>query len=195
MPRQRRICVPGMPMHIVQRGNNRQSCFLHAGDYHSYLKLLGQAADRYDTAIHAYALMTNHVHLLVTPNHASSASSVMQHLGRGYVLRFNRIHNRTGTLWEGRFRSSIIDTEKYLFACYRYIELNPVRAGIVSTPEKYRWSSYRINAQGARTDLILPRDEWLDLGRSRRERCARYRRMFGSQCDEEVFSELRTAVR
>lgn len=195
MPRSQRICVPGFPLHIVQRGNNRQPCFHRTGDYRNYLDILGKAAMRYQAQIHAYVLMTNHVHLLITPEQDFSASRMMQYLGRSYVSLFNRIHERTGTLWEGRFRSCVIESETYLFACYRYIELNPVRAGLVKAPEQYIWSSYRSNALGAPNGLLQPRKEWFDLGSTTVDRCRRYRRLFGAEENEEMFSELRARTR
>jgi len=150
MPRPARICVPGIPLHIVQRGNDRQECFRQRGDYLRYLGCLAKSAKQYDARVHAYVLMTNHVHLLITPSHDYSASRMMQNLGRSYVLAFNRIHGRTGTLWEGRFRSFPVTTENYLFACYRYIELNPVWAGIAKSPEEYPWTqSYSPERSGS----------------------------------------------
>jgi putative transposase len=182
-------------MHIVQRGNNRQACFYQQGDYRNYLNILRKAAKRYEARIHAYVLMTNHVHVLITPEQNFSASRMMQYLGRSYVLLFNRIHERTGTLWEGRFRSCLIETEAHLLACYRYIELNPVRAGLVASPDQYRWSSYWSNALGVQSDLLQPRQEWIELGTDRKMRCDRYRRLFGTLTDDEVFSELRVRTR
>ena len=195
MSRPLRICVPGIPLHVVQRGNNRQPCFLHHGDYRRYLRLIGKSADRYDVQIHAYVLMTNHVHLLITPGRSESASKLMQSLGSSYVRCFNRIHGRTGTLWEGRFRSFPIESEFYLFACYRYIELNPVRAGMVHAPEDYPWTSYHANALGAENALITPREEWTDLGRTDTERTDSYRMLFDTPMDDETITQLRDGVR
>ena len=167
MPKPPRICIPGIPLHIVQRGNDRQDCFRQRGDYLRYLGFLAKSAQKYEARVHAYVLMTNHVHLLMTPGHKDSASKMMQNLGRCYVLAFNRIHERTGTLWEGRFRSYPVATENYLFACYRYIELNPVRAGMVESPEEYPWSSFRTNALGAPNAIVPPSAEWIGLGQYR----------------------------
>ena len=160
-----------------------------------YLEALKTAATRYDVDVHAYALMTNHVHLLVTPYDQTGPSRMMQHLGRKYVLRFNTIHKRTGTLWEGRFRSSIIDSETYLFACYRYIELNPVRANMVTHPGDYRWSSFQANALGKTDDSVTPRKEWLDLGATTSERCQKYRALFDSYSERDDDETIRLAVR
>ncbi len=120
---------------------------------------------------------------------------MMQQLGRSYVLRFNTTHNRTGTLWEGRFRSSIIDSEKYLFACYRYIELNPVRAKMVKNANEYRWSSFRANALGKTDEIVSPRKEWLDLGATMTERCEKYRSLFASCAENDDYDVIRSAMR
>ena len=195
MPRIRRSCVPGLPLHIVQRGNNKQLCFHGTPDNLAYLDALKFAALRYGVDVHAYVLMTNHVHLLVTPRDEKGASRMMQHLGRKYVQRFNEVHKRTGTLGEGRFRSSIVDTEAYLLACYRYIELNPVRANMVLLPEEYRWSSFRQNALGQHDEIITSRQEWLDLGKTMAERCSNYRKLFASCSGHDDIELIRFAIR
>ena len=195
MPRPARICIPGIPLHIVQRGNDRQRCFRQRGDYLRYLGFLNKSAQKYDAQVHAYVLMTNHVHLLMTPGHKHSASRMMQNLGRCYVQAFNRIHGRTGTLWEGRFRSFPIATVKYLFAVYQYIELNPVRARIAKSPDEYPWSSYRTNALGAPNAIVQPREEWLGLGQTEEERCERYRQLFNTALDESVIAEIRASIK
>ena len=184
MPRRPRSILPNLPVHIVQRGNNRRTCFRQQKDFRSYLAALRETSSQYGVAIHAYALMSNHVHILATPDGVSSASNMMQQLGRKYVSYFNKAHCRTGTLWEGRFRSSSIRSARYLFACYRYIELNPVRAGLVQSPGEYEWSSYRANAEGGWSDLLTPREEWLALGESRDLRVRQYRSIFGDVVDE-----------
>jgi len=184
MPRRPRSILPNLPVHIVQRGNNRRTCFRQQKDFRSYLAALRETSSQYGVAIHAYALMSNHVHILATPDGVSSASNMMQQLGRKYVSYFNKAHCRTGTLWEGRFRSSSIRSVRYLFACYRYIELNPVRAGLVQLPGEYEWSSYRANAEGGWSDLLTPREEWLALGESRDLRVRQYRSIFGDVVDE-----------
>lgn len=174
-------------MHLVQRGNDKQPCFKETRDYESYLNSLEASAKRYRVNVHAYALMTNHVHLLVTPTDDSGPSRMMQQLGRRYVRYFNTKYQRSGTLWEGRFRSSLIDTDRYLLACYRYIELNPVRARMVSTPSAYRWTSYKTNAFGARSALITPHDVWISLGTCPSTRQKNYRRLFDDEVDEQIF--------
>ena len=174
-------------MHLVQRGNDKQPCFEETGDYEIYLNSLEASAKRYRVNVHAYALMTNHVHLLVTPTDDSGPSRMMQQLGRRYVRYFNTKYQRSGTLWEGRFRSSLIDTDRYLLACYRYIELNPVRARMVATPSAYRWTSYKTNAFGARSALITPHDVWISLGTCTSTRQKNYRRLFDDEVDEQIF--------
>ncbi|MEA3469019.1 MAG: transposase [Thermodesulfobacteriota bacterium] len=145
MPRRSRIIVPGIPLHIIQRGNNRQSCFFSEEDYLFYLDWLEEYSKSTGCFVHAYTLMTNH--LLLTPQKADSAGSLMKNLGQRYVQYINRTYKRSGTLWEGRFRSCIIQQEEYLFSCQRYIEMNPVRANMVKHPGEYHWSSYQSNAK------------------------------------------------
>lgn len=135
--------LPSIPAHIVQRGNNREACFFCEEDYLYYKELLAEGMYRYGAILHAYCLMTNHVHLLMTPKLEDSVSRVMQHVGRQYVQYINKNYRRSGTLWEGRHKGSLVDVENYLMSCYRYIELNPVAAGMVKMPDEYRWSSYR----------------------------------------------------
>ena len=154
MPRQQRYRLPGVPQHVIQRGNNRQVTFFDEGDYLHYLEDLQDAAEKWDCEIHAYVLMTNHVHLLMTPNQEESIAKVMQSVGRKYVRHINGIYRRSGTLWEGRHKASLINAEEYLLTCYRYIELNPVVARMVRAPGEYRWSSYRRNALDEPNALI-----------------------------------------
>lgn len=178
MPRRPRLITPGIPLHLVHRGNNRRDCFLTARDYRVYLLALEEYSRRYSVSIHAYVLMTNHIHLLVTPENRTGVSRMMQQIGRKYVSYFNDTHERTGTLWEGRFRSTVVLADEHLLACYRYIELNPVRASLVSNPAQYQWSSYRANALGHPSDIIRPRHEWIALGLNRSARSEKYRRLF-----------------
>jgi len=134
MARLPRICLPGIPQHIIQRGNNRQVCFASEEDFAAYAHWLGEASIKNNVAIHAWVFMTNHVHLLVTPESQDGISRMMQTLGRRYVRYFNYTYKRTGTLWEGRFKSCVVDADNYLLTCQRYIELNPVRANMVEHP-------------------------------------------------------------
>ena len=145
MPRKPRMFLAGVPCHIIARGNNRSVCFYADADYLFYLECLNDACIKYGTVIHAYVLMTNHVHLLITPSTTSAIPKVMQSVGRRYVQYINKTYRRSGTLWEGRYKASSVDAEAYLLACYRYIELNPVRANMVKQPIEYRWSSYAVN--------------------------------------------------
>ncbi len=195
MPRPRRLNLPGIPQHITQRGNNRQSCFFDDEDRLVYLDLLGKAAARRCCDVHAYALMTNHVHILATPLEADGVSRLIQDVGREYVLHINRTYRRSGTLWEGRFRSSLVDSARYCLICYRYIELNPVRAGMVDLPGQYRWSSYRCNAMGRKDELITPHEEWSALGADGRSRCAAYSALFEQALQEPYIDEIRYSNR
>jgi putative transposase len=194
MPRRPRLCIADTPLHIVQRGVNRQDCFREALDYRAYLAALLETSTRYDVAVHAYVLMTNHVHLLVSPTNDFGASRMMQQLGRKYVSYFNKAYQRTGTLWEGRFRSSMIDSSHYLFACYRYIELNPIRAGLVTAPEQYKWSSYRSNALGYSHENVTAHHDYMLLAEDRMDRCRLYRRLFAGTHDD-ADEAIRTACR
>ena len=178
MPRKPRFFLPGIPAHIVQRGHNRQVVFLENLDFLRYISLLEKARERYACEVHAYVLMTNHVHLLVTPSTTDSISGMMQYIGRQYVPYFNSKYSRTGTLWEGRFKASIVDTSHYLLACYRYIEMNPVRAGLVSLAGEYLWSSYPANARGDTKSFITPHPGYLSLGNTPDSRRKAYKELF-----------------
>ena len=158
------------------------------------MEFLEELSTEHGCAIHAYVLMTNHVHLLLTPEQLNSVSVMMKNLGQRYVQRFNRKHGRTGTLWEGRFRSSVIDSEGYLFQCHRYIEANPVRAEMVRRPRDYAWSSYRANAEGKLSSLITPHPLYLSLGSTGSERLASYRALFEKDLSEEELQGIRDAV-
>jgi putative transposase len=193
MPRPR-LALAGVATHIIQRGNNRGACFFADDDYALYLHHLEELAALFGCAVHAYVLMTNHVHLLVTPKEADSASLLMKHLGQRYVQYVNRAYRRSGTLWEGRFRSCLAQSESYVLACYRYIELNPVRADMVAHPREYRWSSYRTNAEGKASDLITPHREFLRLAKDPAERRAAYRALFRCELDDDVLKEIRDAT-
>lgn len=194
MPRPTRLEVPGVPLHIVQRGNNRSACFFNDLDRLFYLKCLAKASIASGCEIHAYVLMSNHVHLLITPRQPGATSTMLQDVGRRYVRNFNSIHNRTGTLWEGRYKSSLIDSERYLFTCHRYIELNPVRAGIVSSPDDYPWSSHAHYAHGTPNPLLTPHRLFNDLGKSVPSRTAAFRALFGDGLPEEDLARLRAAA-
>lgn len=194
MARLPRNVLPGMAHHVIQRGNNRQSTFFTEGDYRQYLESLQQAAERHGCAIHAYVLMTNHVHLMVTPESEQGLSRMMQSVGRRFVRLINTIHRRTGTLWEGRFKSALIDSERYLLTCMRYIELNPVRAGMVTAPGDYPWSSFKINAWGRGSTLVSPHPVYLALGQSDAERRHAYGALFDDILSKEVVNQIRGAT-
>ncbi len=191
MARQPRIVLPGQPHHIVQRGNNRSSVFFADDDYRRYLEWLNEAADKYGCAVHAYVLMTNHVHLLLTPAAEEGIAKTLQTLGRRYVRYINYVYRRTGTLWEGRYKSTVIDNERYLLTCYRYVELNPVRAGMVEGPGDYRWSSYRGNALGVSVPLLTPHPLYVALGDNAVEQQMAYRALFTAHIDPEMLTSIR----
>jgi putative transposase len=194
MPRKPRFFVADIPAHVLQRGNNRQAIFFAENDYRVYLGWLAGAAKRWNCAVHAYVLMTNHVHLLVTPQDAEGISRLMQYVGRRYVPYVNHEYRRTGTLWEGRFKSSLVQARSYLLACYRYIELNPVRAGMVHGPADYAWSSYRTNALGEESPILRAHSDYLALGRSDRERQNAYQTLFATHLDQNTIKQMRECL-
>jgi putative transposase len=194
MPRRARIHIAEMPLHIVQRGHNRGACFFNEVDYLSYQHWLGEALRENDCALHAYVLMTNHVHLFITPKKAESVSRFVMALGRRYVQYVNRAYGRTGTLWEGRYKSSLVQADDYLLSCMRYIELNPVRATMVDDPAHYRWSSYRANALGQGDPLISAHAVYIALAVGEKEREKRYREIFRTQLDHDPVAEIRLAL-
>lgn len=177
MPRRARMYLPGLPYHIVQRGNNREACFIEVENYQFYLELWQRLAARYGVAVHAYCLMTNHIHFLVTPVNETAISNTMKVVGSRYAQYINKSYGRTGTLWEGRHRPSLVQSDRYLLTCMRYIELNPVRANMVVRPREYRWSSYRVNAFGD-ASFLEAHATYRCLGKTKRERCAAYRALF-----------------
>jgi Transposase and inactivated derivatives len=191
MPRRPRIVVSNISLHIIQRGNNKQACFFADDDYLSYLEWLKEYALTSGCLIHAYVLMTNHVHLLLTPKSSSSAGDLLKRLGQRYVQYINRTYRRTGTLWEGRYRSCLVQEEKYLLTCQRYIELNPVRAGIVNYPGEFRWSSYRHNGQGEMSDLITPHILYQSLGETNDQKQSIYRELFAYGLEPDEIAQIR----
>ena len=194
MPRRARLSIPGIPWHIIQRGNNRSACFFTDEDYQLYLHHLKEQADKYGCDIHAYVLMTNHVHILLTPQQEDSASLLMKHLGQRYVQYINRTYQRSGTLWEGRFRSCLTQNEAYVLACYRYIELNPVRAEMVKHPRNYPWSSYRFNAEGKANDILTPHDQYARQAVDEPDRRKAYRGLFKAHVDVGIDDQIRSAT-
>ena len=194
MPRLGRYFVEGQPLHVIQRGNNRQNVFLQQEDFACFRHWLQEAADHAGCAVHAYVLMTNHLHLLLTPARPASLPRMMQSVGRRFVAWYNRSRARSGTLWEGRYRATAIDSDAYLLRCYRYIELNPVRARMVSAPRDYGWSSYRANAEGAADDLVSAHPLYCALGPTPDERQAAYRALFEEALEESFIAAIRTAT-
>lgn len=194
MARLRRYCPVGVPQHVIQRGNNRSVCFANDSDMAAYAHFLLEAAVKHSLSIHGWVFMTNHVHLLVTPENDQALSKTMQTLGRRYVRYFNHNCQRTGTLFEGRFKSCIVQESNYFLACLRYIELNPVRAGMVRDPADYVWSSYRANGFGQATKLWSPHRQYTALGTSNVERQRRYRTLFNSHVDGEILADIRQSI-
>ena len=194
MPRRPRIHIDGLPLHIVQRGHNRGTCFFDDQDRLAYLGWLREALERERCSLHAYVLMTNHFHLLLTPEQADRVPQVLISVGRRYVQYINHTYGRTGTLWDGRYKSSLVQAETYLLLCQRYIELNPIRAGMAADPVDYRWSSYRTNALGASNALLSPHPLYLALGADDDARRAAYRGLFGGALDEKPLTALRLAL-
>jgi putative transposase len=194
MARLPRFVIPGQPQHVIVRGNNRSEIFCADADYQFYLEKLQLACEKHSCDLHAYVLMTNHVHLLITPHEEQSISKALQMVGRYYVQYFNYCYQRTGTLWEGRYKATLIDSESYLLTCMRYIELNPVRAGMVKHPSDYPWSSYRCNALGQPDEWISAHLEYRRLGKTAEERQAAYRQLFKHHVSEEHVSQIRDAT-
>jgi putative transposase len=194
LARKPRFEVVGLPQHIIQRGNNRQPCFRDDEDRRRYLADLEEALHAHDVELHAWVLMSNHVHLLATPRTSRGISRMMQKLGSRYVRWFNDRHERSGTLWDGRFRASLVETDSYLLACMRYIELNPVRANMVQHPGEHRWSSFAANALGWPDPLIVPHPTYLALRATVNQRCAVYRRLCSQALDEGMLADIRDAL-
>jgi putative transposase len=192
MPRQPRYDLPGLPQHVIQRGNNRQAVFFEEADYRRYLDDLNEVSEKVGCLIHAYVLMTNHVHLLVTPTESAGISRLIQGLGRRYVAYVNGTYQRTGTLWEGRYKASLVAADDYLLTCMRYIELNPVRAGMVEHPADYRWSSFNWNAHGLSDGVqVSSHSCYLALGKGHSERQYAYRELFRQALPAEQVHAIR----
>ena len=194
MPRRARLAIAGIPWHIIQRGNNRSDCFFCENDYLYYLEQLQRQSLEFGCQIHAHCLMTNHVHLLLTPDARDGASLMMKNLGQRYVQYINRRYRRTGTLWEGRFKSCLAQDKHYALVCYRYIELNPVRAGMVAHPQEYPWSSFHSNGRGIPSDLVVPHPSYLGLGSNRAERLKAYRNFIKQGTEDLELKGIRNAT-
>lgn len=193
MPRRVRHYLPGQPYHIVQRGNNREACFIEPENYLYYLQLWKEVSAKHGVAVHVYCLMTNHIHFLLTPSTKLSISNAMKQIGSRYAQYINKTYNRTGTLWEGRHKASLVQSDKYFLVCSRYIELNPVVAGMVRKPEEYRWSSYLSNAWN-RSGWIMPHEEYLRLGNTAQARCEAYRELFRYHIDNHDIHKIEEAA-
>jgi putative transposase len=187
--------IAGLPVHVVQRGINRSDCFFEPGDYATYLGLLQAFSAEFDCSVHAYCLMTNHVHVLLTPAAYDACSLLMKKLGQCYVQYVNRRLGRTGTLWEGRFHSCMVSSDAYVLACYRYIELNPVRAHMVPVASDYRWSSYRANAEERAQGWLRPHPSYEALSGEPDGRRSAYRTLCESAPPENIVEEIRKATR
>ncbi|MEO7031470.1 MAG: transposase [Herbaspirillum sp.] len=190
MARSARLVVPGQPHHLIQRGNDRRLVFQDDADYQMFLDWLGKAARQFKVALHAYVLMPNHLHLLATPTDETGLARMMQWVGRYYVPYFNRKYECVGTLWQGRYKTTVIDSERYLMVCMRYIELNPVRAQMLTDAARYRWSSY-VHHIGVHTDpLITDHALYWALGNTPFAREAAYRALFEQALSAQQISEL-----
>jgi putative transposase len=195
MARRPRLFLPGIPQHVVSRGVDKRAVFFAPGDYREYLDSLHDAARKHDCAIHAYVLMTNHVHLLVTPANEQSLPLTMQALGPSYVQPLNRRYSRTGTLWEGRYRACLVQSDAYFLTCQRYIELNPVRAQIVGDPGDYPYSSYAHYAYGSADRLVTPHACYLALHRDASSRPRAYRELFSHVLTKKQIDSIRRQTR
>ncbi len=193
MPRKPRFFLPGVPVHIVQRGHSREPVFFEDNDYLAYLRWLKEGAERYKVAVHAYVLMTNHIHILATAYDRDGIMRMMQYIGRHYVPYINHTYGTSGTIWEGRYKASLVHDEAYLLTCMRYIELNPVRADMVRSPGQYRWSSYRHNGQGKENELIRPHKLYKALGKTGPGRLEAYKALFKAHLDKGVLEDIRSA--
>lgn len=194
MARLGRYFIADQPLHVIQRGNNKSRIFFTRDDATFFLGWLGDAAERYGLLIHAYVLMPNHIHLLASPRDAESLPRTMQSVGRRYVRYLNRRMERSGTLWEGRYRATVVDTDTYFMRVARYIELNPVRAGLSPDAAAYRWSSHRANALAQPDPLVTPHQLYLSLGSDENERAAAYRALFHEALSDETLAAIRGAT-
>lgn len=193
MPRKPRFFLPDVPAHIFQRGHSKEPVFFEDDDYHAYLNWLEKASERYGCAIHAYVLMTNHIHILATPDSRQGISLMMQYIGRHYVPYINFTYGTSGSIWEGRYKSSLVHDEEYLLSCMRYIELNPVRADMVNNPSQYRWSSYRANAQGKSSSILTQHTLFRSLGGTSVERMEAYKGIFAAHVNQEEHDTIQKA--
>lgn len=194
MPRRARLMLAGMPVHITHRGNNRQRCFYEDCDRAFYLFHLRRLVRNTDCALHAYCLMSNHVHLLLTPRTRDSCARLMKGVAQIHTQYINRTYNRSGSLWEGRFHSCLVQSDAYLLECYRYVERNPVAAKLCDHPCDFDWSSARTNAQGLRDAAITPHEQYLLLGKTAHARRSVYAELLGVPLADKTLEEIRSAT-
>lgn len=194
MARLSRVSLKGFAQHIIQRGNNHLPCFFGADDYEQYLDYLSDAMDKYGVILHSYCLMPNHVHLLMTPESSDGISRALQDLGRRYVRYINFKYNRTGTLWEGRYHSCLIENNSHVMDCYRYIESNPIRSKISEGTQLYKWSSYNCNALNKTDCFVVPHAEYLKLGKDSKSRCSAYQSLMGIELEADKVKNIREAT-
>lgn len=195
MPRMARKVIPDVAVHIVQRAHDGAACFLVHADYEAYLNALRTYAARFDCAVHAYCLMTNHVHLLLTPRESTGCAQLMKHVAQRYSWRMKTKTGRSGTLWEGRFFSALVLTETYALACYRYIDLNPVRDGLAAHAAGYQWSSYRANARMRIDDFLVPHAAYLALATDTPQRASAYVALCDTSLDQSLIEDIRKATK
>lgn len=193
MPRKPRFFVPGIPVHVVQRGHSRQAVFFESQDYATYAYWVKESALKYGISIHAFVLMTNHVHLLLTPSTEKGVSDFMQYVGRRYVPYINHKYGRSGTIWEGRFKASMVQDDRYLLAVMRYIEMNPVRAGMVDLPGHYRWSSFLHNSGARKISFISHHEVYNSLGKSKEIASQAYVDLFRGELSEQEMKRINEA--
>ena len=194
MARLPRYRIKNLPQHIIQQGRDGQEIFFEDQDYQYFRDCLDAAAYNYQLEVHAFVLMPDHVHILATPGNTNSISRTTQSIGRNYVQYFNECYGGSGTLWEGRYRSTVIESKQYLLACSRYIELNPVRNGLVSKPADYHWSSYAHNALGKVDEMITAHKEYLQLGSDDKSRVKAYRSMFRQKLGTGMVQQITDAT-
>ncbi len=195
MPRPLRLNVPGIPQHIVQVGHNNLPCFYDEEDYEFYLQSLKVSADQYEVQVHAYCLMPSMIQIIATPNSHSGVSSMMQSLGRRYVQYANHRYKRSGTLWGGRYKSSLVDSHAYLLSCYQYVELKPMFSGLVHSPEEYPWSSFNYHINEMESHLIVDHKLYVELGESRSDRAESYRSLFKYRFDKRLFEYIAETIK
>ena len=193
MPRKPRFYLPDVPVHIVQRGHSREPVFFDSQDYATYAYWVSEAGTRYGVSIHAFVLMTNHVHLLATPSDISGISLFMQYVGRRYVPYINHKYGKSGSIWEGRYKASMVDEAEYFLTVMRYIELNPVRAGMVDVPGHYRWSSFCHNSGTRKISFVCGHPVYMSLGKSDKNRHAAYHELFNGHIDPGLVKQIADA--